>query len=98
MVPSSVANRNRLGADAPFSETTNPGPPLNTVPVGVPRDPAAPGTVTTSGTGWPPPSNRSEAPAPLSENQNGPVGLADTPHGLTRFGSATRAAPGTSEA
>src|SRR5439155_11388296 len=98
MVPSSVVNRKRLGAETPFSAMANPDPPLKTVPVGVPPAVAGDGTLTTSGTGWPRPSRRSDTPLPLLANQNGPVGLNAMPHGLTRFGSVTRANPGTSEA
>ena len=36
IVPSSVENKKRLGAEMPFADTTNPGLPLKTVPVGVP--------------------------------------------------------------
>src|SRR5438105_5986395 len=97
MAPSSVANRKRLGAETPFSDTAKPGPPLKTVPVGELPEPAADGTVTTNGTACPRPSNRSETPLWLSANQKGPVGLKAIPQGLTRFGSVTRAKPGTSE-
>src|SRR5262249_22938406 len=88
----------RRGARAPFPETATAGRPLKTVRVGVPRDTAAGGTATTSGTACPRPSKTSETPLPLSENQKGPVGLKAIPQGLTRFESVTRAKPGTSEA
>src|SRR5437660_173631 len=38
-----------------------------------------------------------ETPAPLSETQNGPVGLAARPQGLTRLGSVFWAMPAMSE-
>jgi hypothetical protein len=61
IVPSSVANRNRLGAEVPFWETTRPsGVGLKTVPVGAPVAPGpaagGAGMATTScwsfGPGW----------------------------------------------
>src|SRR5262249_9295809 len=98
MPPSSVANRKRLGAATPFLAIAKPAPSLKTVPVGLPSAGRADGIVTTSGTGCPRPSRRSETPLPLSPNQKGPVGLKAMPQGLTRFGSVTRAHPGTFEA
>jgi hypothetical protein len=61
MVPSSVANRNRAGADTPFLDTARPsGVGLNAVPSGVPAAPGpadgGAGIATTScwlpGPGW----------------------------------------------
>ena len=98
IVPSSVANRKRLGAVTPLAEMANPGPPLKTVPVGLAPDPSAEGTVTVSGTTCAPPSKRLETPVPLSANQNGPVGLKEMPQGLTRLGTVMSANPGRSEA
>src|SRR5438105_3387734 len=94
IVPSALANRKRLDAETPFSEITNPAPPLKTVPVGALPECSAERTVTTSEKGSPRPSRMSETPLPLSLNQNGPVGLKARPQGLTRFGSVTRANPG----
>src|SRR4029077_17654500 len=68
IVPSSVANRNRLEPEAPFSDTTKPDPvELKTVPVGAPTAPAPAdggagmftafnGAFGCSGVGWPAPS------------------------------------------
>src|SRR5262249_31760183 len=92
----SAANRNRLGAEIPFSEILNSAPPLKTVPVGEPET-AVDGTEITSGTACPRPSSKSETPLPLLANQNGPVGLEEIPQGFTRFGSVMRANPGMSE-
>src|SRR5580692_5191272 len=90
IVPSSVANRNRAGAETPFSDTTKPsGVGLNTVPSGVPAAPGpdegAAGIVTTScllpGPGWglPCPSYRVVTPVALSETQIGRPGPVEVP-------------------
>src|ERR1700737_110975 len=67
IVPSSVAKRNRLDPEAPFSDTTKPDPVgLKTVPVGAPTAPfpadggagmatAFSGGLAWSGIGWPAP-------------------------------------------
>src|ERR1700730_13851400 len=82
IVPSSVANRNRAGAETPFLDTAKPSDVgLNTVPSGVPTAPGpaegAAGIVTTSwcmpGPGWglPCPSYKVATPVALSETQIG---------------------------
>src|SRR5579885_2342750 len=50
--------------------------------------------VTTSGWIFPLPSYRVESPVPVSEIQNGPIGLYEMPQGLTRFESVMGALPG----
>src|SRR6266699_4451032 len=105
IVPSSVANMNRLGPERPFSETTKSLVPLKTLPVGAAVVPAGlpfgGGIVTTSGeptgNGVPSPLYRVDTPLPLSETHQGLVGLCDRPQGLTRFESVKRAKPGMSE-
>src|SRR5579871_973116 len=88
MVPSSVANKNWLGADAPFSETTKPDPGLKTEPVGeAVFGPCAAGISTVKAKPSPWPSRRSDTPVLLSPNQNGPVGLYDMPQGFCKFRS-----------
>src|SRR6201997_2075181 len=105
MVPSSVANRNRAGADTPFSDTAKPsGVGLNTVPSGAPAAPGpaegGAGMVTTScwlpGPGWglPCPSYKVVTPVWLSDTQIGSPGPVEVPQGLRRFGAGCRARPG----
>src|SRR5689334_10109388 len=105
IVPSSVANRNRAGAETPFLESTNPsGVGLNTVPSGAPMAPGpadgGAGMVTTScllpGPDWglPCPSYKVVTPVWLSETQIGSPGPVEVPQGLRRFGSVCRASPG----
>src|ERR1700755_2404882 len=85
IVPSSVANRNRAGAETPCLETRKPSAVgLNTVPSGAPAAPGpadrGAGMVTTScrlpGPGWglPCPSYKVAAPAWLSATQIGRAG------------------------
>src|SRR5579859_6796781 len=108
MTPSSVANKNRAGAETPFLDTVKPsGVGLNTVPSGVPTAPGpaegGAGMVTTScclpGPGWglPCPSYKVVTPVALSETQIGSPGPVEVPQELRRFGSVCRARPGTSE-
>src|SRR4029077_241270 len=108
MVPSSVANRNRAGAETPCLDTAKPsGVGLNTVPSGAPAAPGpargAAGILTTScwlpGPGWglPCPSYKVAAPAWLSATQIGRPGPVAVPQEFRRFGSVCRARPGTSE-
>src|SRR5438445_12946991 len=100
MVPSSVAKRNKARAVL-FSR--NPVVLLNTWPVGADggAPPAGGGIVTTmglaAGAASPLPSYTLMTPVPLFETQNGPVGLAELPHGFTRFGSRCAAWAGRSE-
>jgi len=96
MVPSSEAKRKTAGL---LVATWKSVVLLNTCPVGDPGPVplAAGGTVTTSGMMFPTPPYRVETPVPLSETQNGPLGDAEMPQELTRFGSVLRARPGTSE-
>src|SRR5713226_8476586 len=98
MVPSSVAKRNRLGPDFPFSETSKLPDPLKTVPVGAP-----PGTLpgagiwTTSPRGVAAPlamPYRVLTPALLSAAQIGLPELDERPQGFFRWGSVTGAIPG----
>jgi hypothetical protein len=96
MVPSTVANRKMLGPvlGTPFttSETLKP-PALGswyTVPVAGPFGALMDGTLTTSEkgvTGEVEVSYRVLVPVPSLATHHSPVGLADSPHGLTKFGS-----------
>src|SRR5260221_6485812 len=101
IVPSSVLKMNRATPDVVPLETTKPVVPLKTTPVGAAVVPAGlppgGGTVTTSGIGVPAPLYSVEKPVPLSEIQNGEVGLCTIPQGLTRCGSVTLATPGKSD-
>src|SRR5579883_2064636 len=104
MVPSSVAKMKIEGAVAPLLVMLNPDPvPLNTCPVGLAGDICPGGTAIVidvcpaTVTGFPAPSWIDAIPEPLSDIQNGPVGLKETPQGLIRFGSVTGAGTKPSE-
>src|SRR6476661_3489823 len=95
IVPSSVANRNRLAPVAVPFVTANPLPPLNTMPVGAPPPvgSAGVGIDTTSGDPGgeiaPVESYKVETPVSLSATHQKACGLNAMPHGFTRFGSVT---------
>jgi len=98
IVPSSVANRNWLGANAPPWLTAKPLVGLNTLPVGAPPGPPpGSGMVTAGGTAFPLTLYDVARPVPLSDTSHGPVGLWDRPQELTRFGSWNLATPARSE-
>src|ERR1700748_3958978 len=93
IVPSSVANRNRAGAETQCLDTRKPsGVGLNTVPSGAPAAPGpadgGAGIDTTSwrvpGPGWglPCPSYKVAAPAWLSDTQIGSPGPVEVPQEL----------------
>src|SRR5215217_2941163 len=88
IVPDSVANRKSAGAVVVPSVTSNPVPPLKTVPVGAPR------TLTTSDCRMPAPSYNVDVSVPLFATHQNVVGPAARPQALTRFGSVTAATPG----
>jgi hypothetical protein len=71
--------------------TTNPGLPLNTIPVG------PPGTLTSSGIFAPAPVYSVDVPETLFADHHGVVGPATSPHAFTRSGSVVGAIPGWSE-
>src|SRR3989441_5849643 len=92
IVPSSVAKMKRAGPCAVPLATTNPAPPLKTVPVG------ALGTDTVSGTLAPVlPLYSVERSVPLSATHHGEVALATSPQALTRAGSTRSAGTAPSE-
>src|SRR5262249_42281962 len=81
IVPSSAAKMKRAGPEDPPLETTKPGPPLKTMPVG------APATDTTSDEIAPAPLYRVDLSVPLSATHHTLVALATRPQPLTRLGS-----------
>ena len=83
IVPSSVANMNRLGPETPFAVTTKSEPLLNTMPVGAlgGKLPGGGGIVTTNEFFTPRPSYSVDLPVPLSFTQSKPLGLNATPPG-----------------
>src|SRR4051812_37025575 len=91
IVPLSVEKMNSAAPEFVPSLTTNPGPPLNTSPVG------APGTLTTSDCGVPDPSYSVDTSMPLSATHHGVPDPAARPHAFTRFGSVNCATPSWSE-
>src|SRR5438105_14146245 len=94
-VPSSVANRNRLGAGPVGDGTTKSEVMLETVPVGVPVSvPSGAGICTVRFTLSPAPGYSVDTLLPLSETQIGLLSLDDRPHGLTSSGSFPCAIPG----
>src|SRR5262249_32820060 len=97
-VPSSLEKMNRaaLGEPTPLF-TTKPAPPLQTMPVGLPCAPPAPGTVNTAWTALVPTLNSVDLPVPLSEIHQGVVGPATSPQAFTRLGSVWSAGIAPSE-
>src|SRR6185436_7654930 len=96
--PPSVTKMNTAGLLTPFFFTRNPVPPLNTTPVGAESF----GKTFTMrgvpiGNGCPTELYTVETLGPLSEIQNGPVGLNANPQGLTRFASTKSAETNPSE-
>src|SRR6266516_8160220 len=97
IVPSSVANKKRLGAEAAPLLTRKSAVALKTVPVGVPAVPSGAGIVTVRGTFWSAVLYSVDVPVPLLATQIGLVPLEDRPHGLTTLESVMAASPGTSD-
>src|SRR5436190_16825466 len=91
IVPSSVAKRNRLGPDLPSLVTTNPLPPLNTIPVGAPPPSGSSGVgiETTSGVpggaGVPEASYSVDVLLWLFATHQNASGLKAMPHGFFKF-------------
>src|SRR2546425_506323 len=83
ITPSSVAKRNRAGADVTPSVITKSSLSLNATPVG------APGISMVIGPGWPLASRIAASRSSLLETHHGPVGDAASPHPLTRFVSSS---------
>ena len=96
IVPASEENRKRAGPELEPECTTNPVPPLNTVPVGAPPGIDTVNGTFTTGVAPTPPEYRVDTSVPLSATHAGVVGPNDSPHALTRLESASSAAPGTS--
>src|SRR5438094_5509227 len=87
-VPSSVANRNRLGAGPVRDGTTKSQVMLETGPVAVPVSvPSGAGICTVRFTLSPAPVSSVDTLLPLSETQLGLVSLDERPHGFTRLSS-----------
>jgi hypothetical protein len=102
IVPSFVANNSLLGPAFAPDAMTKPPVPLVATPVGGETPlPSGEGMVTgcgdPAGIGFPAPSKASALPASASETQSPPFNPTAIPHGLTRFGSVSRARPGMSE-
>src|SRR5258706_5051924 len=104
--PCSLANI-KLAGDAPRRKEVVS---LKMMPVGAPGPSAVfphcwvgvgwvagPGILTMRLTALPLPSNSVESPVPLSDTQNGLVGDATRPQGLTRHGSRRSASPAISD-